>query len=267
MAYYIVNLTISELQHGKFVIVMAYKVLLCRNFNIFSTYISFFTDTFLTLFLLVTITVTLQSLIWLLILKKWLFLPVNFKSKLISSLFLLVDSVFPWHPAPHTDETQTHPTHISIFSAFPAQKTFHFSTFLLFDILHLSESNYCALLVFPLKQALVLTSCASPEQAVVSHLWQKEKDLWWKQNTKRERKKEKWTKREKVAETPFSANKLTFHQVLLHVPFTFIGLSPCSITKVLTGADYSNTSSAPEEGSPRGQECRRAFLRANSDPD
>lgn len=53
---------------------------------------------------------------------------------------------------------------------------------------------------------------------------------------------EKWTEKEKLRETPFSANKLTFHQVLLHVPFTLIGLSPCSITKVLTGADYSNKS-------------------------
>lgn len=40
----------------------------------------------------------------------------------------------------------------------------------------------------------------------------------------------------------FLSVQLTFHQVLLHVSFTFTGLSPCSITKVLTGADYSNKS-------------------------
>lgn len=77
----------------------------------------------------------------------------------------------------------------------------------------------------------------------------------------RENGKER-TKR-KISETPFSANKLTFHQVLVHFPFTFIGLNPCSITKVLTGADYSNKSwgrrggvtqrTGMQKGLPEGQ--------------
>lgn len=77
--------------------------------------------------------------------------------------------------------------------------------------------------------------------------------------------KTKRTKREKLWRTPFSANQLTFHQVLLQVPFTIIGLSPCSITKVLTGADYFNKSyrtrgvgvtqrTGMQKGLPEGQQ-------------
>lgn len=61
-------------------------------------------------------------------------------------------------------------------------------------------------------------------------------------------KREPWGERQKNRqkgknpEFPFSANKLTFHQLLLHILFTFIGLDPRSITKVLTGSDYCNKS-------------------------
>lgn len=95
--------------------------------------------------------------------------------------------------------------------------------------------------------------------AGVSHSGYKQRAMGRKQNTE----KKEWTKR-KNSETPFSANKLTFHQVLLHVPFTFIGLNPCSITKVLTGADYSNKScgrrggvtkrTGMQKGLPEGQQ-------------
>lgn len=66
------------------------------------------------------------------------------------------------------------------------------------------------------------------------------------------------------SQVPFRG-KRTFHQALLRVSLTLPGLGSCSRTKVLTAADYSNKSRSFGGGSPRGQECRRAFLRAHGD--
>lgn len=97
---------------------------------------------------------------------------------------------------------------------------------------------------FAMKTGSDLSSTALSVRAVVSHSWYKQRAVVRKQNIEQSKVDEK----EKLGETPFSANKLTFHQVPLHIPFTFIGLSPCSITKVLTGADYSNKSCGPRGG-------------------
>lgn len=86
--------------------------------------------------------------------------------------------------------------------------------------------------------------CLCPLWHMVSCPWCKCQAVGRKSTAERK----KVDQQKKLYGTSFSANKLTFHQVLLHVPFTFIGLRPCSITKVLTGVDYPNKSCGPRAG-------------------
>lgn len=141
-------------------------------------------------------------------------------------------------------------THVFIRN--PGTKTF--ATIIsspLYTLVYLPETYYRALFYsWKSKKKLV----SQLEQARVSppssrFLFLKQRAVGRKQNIEW-KEEQKGTKRKTNSQGLLSGqtNKLTFLQVLLHIAFTFIGLSPCSITKVLTGADYYNKSCGPRGG-------------------